>query len=139
MSEQNAGATGATGVAQAAVNDTEAENLKKVLRDIIGITGDGQINHFQTHGGITTAEDIAYVDIDSLVGIFVANSQPSAMIKMHLRALKSWIDTSLENYDSVDVTDFDEETCKNLQRKLARVTLVVLAQAWKENHPMAQA
>ena len=38
MSEQNAGATGATGVAQATVNYTEAENLKKVLHDIIGIT-----------------------------------------------------------------------------------------------------
>ena len=41
---------------------------------------------------------------------------------MRLRALKSWIDTSLDNYDSVDVTDFDGETCKNLQCKLARKT-----------------
>ena len=89
----------------------EANDLQRVLRDIIGITGDGQISRFQTHGGITTAEDIAYVDIDS-----------SAMVKMRLRALKSWIDTSLDNYDSVDVTDFDGETCKNLQCKLARKT-----------------
>ena len=54
---------------------------------------------------------MAYVDIDTLMEIFATNSQPTAMVKMRLRALKTWIDTCVDNNGIVDITDFNIETC----------------------------
>ena len=92
--------------------DVEAAKLRTALRDIIGITADQQLNRFNTHGGIRTAEDIAYVDAETLLSIFATTNQPTAMVKMRLRALKSWIDKCVDNHGTVDISDFNPQTCR---------------------------
>ena len=100
----------------------QKETFKTVLRDIVGITNEQQINRLSTHGGIEMAEDMAYIDSDSLMDIFTANNQPTAMVKMRLRAFKTWVDTRIDNFGTIDVNEFNHDECKKVQRSLARRT-----------------
>ena len=72
---------------------------------------------------ISTAEDVAMIDLDTLMEI--PNDATPAMTKMHLKTLKQWIDTAFDEIVGLptgtwDIRTFTDEACRDLQRKLSR-------------------
>ena len=81
-----------------------------------------QIARFVANG-VQTAEDIAMLDSETLMGIPLDTM--SAMTKMRLKTLKSWVDTSFDELvgqptGTLDISMFTGEICRELQRKLSR-------------------
>jgi len=82
--------------------------------------------------GILTAEDVAMLDVDTLMGIPV-DTMP-AMIKMRLKTLKTWIDTAFDATvgqpsGTMYISDFTNEICRELQRKISRKSVVTFAKS----------
>ena len=82
--------------------------------------------------GCNTAEDVAMLDTDTLMGIPLETTP--AMIKMRLKTLKTWIDTAFDSVvgqpsGTMYVSDFTADICRDLQRKLSRKMGVTFAKA----------
>ena len=75
------------------------------------------------NNGISTAEDMAMLDNETLMAVMP--DATSAMIKMRLKTLKSWIDREFDTVvgqpsGTLDIRRFNTEVCRELQRKLSR-------------------
>ena len=76
------------------------------------------------NNGISTAEDMAMLDNETLMAI-MPDATTSAMIKMRLKTLKSWIDREFNTVvgqpsGTLDIRRFTPEVCRDLQRTLSR-------------------
>ena len=76
-----------------------------------------------TANGVRTAEDVAMLDIETLMEIPLDTM--SAMTKMRLKTLKSWIDSMYDELvgqpsGTLDISMFNEDICRELQHKLSR-------------------
>ena len=94
------------------VINEEALALRQVLQNIVGIANDNQLNRFEMHGGIHTAEDMVYIDVKTILDIRTLGSHsvsPCWWRKLY-RALcriyqvgnectvKNWLTTSKETH-----------------------------------------
>ena len=75
------------------------------------------------NNGVSTAEDVAMLDSDTLMSIPADNMQ--AMTKMRLKTLKHWVDAAFDQVigqptGTLDIRQFTVEVCRDLQRKLFR-------------------
>jgi hypothetical protein len=85
-----------------------------------------------TTNGILTAEDVAMLDMDTLMGIPLDTTP--AMIKMRLKTLKTWVDTAFDAAvgqpsGNMYISDFTNDFCCELQRKLSRKSGVSFAKS----------
>lgn len=72
--------------------EMQCQLFRACLLDVIGMTA-VQVTRLAKNG-ILTAEDVAMLDVDTLMGIPVDTT--AAMIKMRLKTLKTWIDTAFD-------------------------------------------
>jgi hypothetical protein len=101
-----------------------------LLLDVIGMTA-VQVTRLATNG-ILTAEDVAMLDVDTLMGIPVDTTP--AMIKMRWKTFKTWIDTAFDAAvgqpsGTMFISDFTNEICRELQRKISRKSGVTFAKS----------
>ena len=68
----------------------QREEFPACITDVIQMTA-VQLTRLNTNG-ISTAEDVAMIDLDTLMGI--PNGATPAMTKLRLKTLKQWIDTA---------------------------------------------
>lgn len=82
-----------------------------------------QTNRLMNNGISTAEDDMAMIDSKTLMALMPDTT--SAMIKMRLKTLKSWVDTEfdtviLQPSGTLDIRTFHVEVCRELQRKLSR-------------------
>ena len=108
--------------------DQEEQDFRDTLTTVVRMSNAEATK--VTNNGIVTAADLSLMDQDSIMDIFKPRGSgrnqavPNAMILMRLKALKAWVDEQVDTYgeDELDVTDFDNATCREYQRRLARAS-----------------
>ena len=98
------------------------------LLDVVQMTV-VQVTRLATNG-VLTAEDVAMLDQDILMGIPVEATL--TMIKMRLKTLKTWVDTAFdavvgEPSGTLDIREFTGDVCRERQRTLSRKSGVSFA------------
>jgi hypothetical protein len=99
----------------------QQEEFAACITNVVIMTP-AQLNRL-INNGISTAEDMAMLDNDTLMAIMP--DATSAMTKMRLKTLKSWIDKEFDTVvgqpsGTLDIRRFNLEVCRELQRKLSR-------------------
>ena len=68
--------------------------------------------------GVTTADDLLYIDEDSLLGS--VNASTTVMSKMKLKALKRWTEEQETLGKEIDIRGFTLNVCRKIQRELSK-------------------
>lgn len=103
--------------------EMQCQLFRSCLLDVVQMTAI-QAARLATNG-CNTAEDLAMLDVDTFMGIPLETM--SAMIKMRLKTLKTWIDTAFDavvgqSTGTMYISDFTPHICREFQRKLSRKT-----------------
>lgn len=91
-----------------------------VLEHIIGLDTVAKRERVTINAGVTTAEDLLYVEMDSLIDCLTNNT--TIIAKACLKTLKRWAEDEYDIEGQVDIRKFNEEICKERQRNIARST-----------------
>jgi Reverse transcriptase (RNA-dependent DNA polymerase) len=91
-----------------------------VLQHIIGLDTPAKRDRVTINAGITEAEGLLYVEMDSLINSLTP--QTSIIAKTRLKTLKRWVEEEYDIEGAIDISKFTDHVCRDLQRSIARST-----------------
>jgi hypothetical protein len=92
--------------------------LLHVLEHIIGLDTPAKRDRVTINAGVTSAEDLLYVELESLIDCLTATT--SILAKTRLKTVKRWVEDEFDIEGNIDIRKFTEDICKERQRIIAR-------------------